>query len=300
MLDQIPPGSKRMTTFNPSVFSLGLYPGGCSIEEYEHKLGVKFNHILMFQNINRLNYARVTEQLDKGYTVILTITFRENYANLKDVRNGAYDGELEDLIDKIKDDGREIWIRPLHEFNGDWDSWDVFYRGNSTEDFIPAWKHVVTLFREKNAPVKFQIDYNRISAKGDDTPFSEFYPGDEWVDMVVVSCYNRAFTDKAHNSWRTFRDQFRNAYDQVTHMTQKPIGIAELGSVSYGGDKPQWIIDAFKSIYSEFTRVREISWFLNNKRFSDTVCDWDLNTPQEIAAFKQAISILLKGEERPK
>jgi hypothetical protein len=298
-LNRIPADSKRVTTFNAHVISLGLYPGGCSVEEYERRLDVKFNHLLMFQNINRLNYLKVKQELDKGYTVVLTITFRESYANLRDVRDGVYDDRLVDLIDQIKDDGREIWIRPLHEFNGDWDSWDVYYPGNSPDDFIPAWRHIVALFREKNAPVKFEIDYNRINARGNTTPFREFYPGDDWVDMVVISCYNRAFTDRAHNHWRSFKEQFEEAYEQVTRMTDKPVGVAEMGTVSNGGDKPQWIIDAFTSIYYDFPRVREVNWFLNNKTFNDTVCDWDLNTPEEIAAFRKAIQILLNGTERP-
>jgi hypothetical protein len=298
-LDQLPPDCKRATTFNAHVVSLGLYPGGCSIEEYERRLDVRFNHILMFQNINRLNYLKVRQELDKGYSVVLTITFRESYANLRDVREGAYDDRLVDLINRIKDDGRELWVRPLHEFNGDWDSWDIYYPGNNPDDFIPAWKHIVTLFRERNAPVKFQIDYNRVNAGRNTAPFREFYPGDDWVDMVVISCYNRAFTDRAHNHWRSFKEQFKDAYEQVINMTDRPVGVAEMGTVSNGGDKPQWIIDAFTSIYYDFPRVREVNWFLNNKKFSDTVCDWDLNTPEEEAAFKKAVQILLNGTERP-
>ncbi len=304
-LNQMPPDSKRLTTFNARVISLGLYPGGCSIEEYERRLDVKFNHVLMFQNINRLDYSKVRQQLDKGYAVVLTITFRETYANLKDVRDGAYDSKLADLIGDIKDDGREISVRPLHEFNGDWDSWDVFYPGNNPEDFIPAWKHVVKIFRERQAPVKMQLNYNRLNGfdkrkrVNDTTPFVELYPGDDWVDMVVITSYNRAYTDPFHQYWRDFNDEFDGAYNQVLAMTDKPIGIAEMGTTSYGGDKPKWILDAFIYIKHKYTKVVQVTWFLYNRPENNVVWDWDLNTEKDVEAFRDGISILERKDEPP-
>jgi hypothetical protein len=110
--------------------------------------------------------------------------------------------------------------------------------------------------------------------------------------MAVITTYNRAYTDEWHQYWRTFAEEFDNAYDQVTSLTEKPIGIAEVSSTSYGGDKPQWIIDAFNSIAYDYPRVQQVSWFLTNKLVSGVLWDWDLNTQQEKDAFVQGMQLI--------
>ncbi len=263
-------------------------------------MGVRFNHVLLYQDIRSINYNVVRSYLDKGYDVILNVTFFDDHANLKDIRDGAYDKYLVDLAEEIKKDGRPIWLRTLHEFNGHWYNWAVLYRGNSREDFIPAWRHIVTIFRERQAPVKVQINYNRLNGYdkirkvNDTTPFIDLYPGDDWVDMVVITTYNRAYTDPYHQYWRDFNDEFENAYDQVLAMTDRPVGIAEMGTTSYGGDKPTWIVDAFIYIKHKYTKISQVTWFLYNRPEQGVVWDWDLNSEKDVEAFREGILILEK------
>jgi hypothetical protein len=284
--------------FHTDDVSLGIYPGKYTVEEYEKRLGVRFNHVLLFQNVRELRYKNVRKYLNTGHDVILTITFPDDHPNLKDIRDGVYDDYLIALAQEIVRDKRQIWIRPLHEFNGNWDSWDIFTKGNDPADFIPAWKHIVTLFRERKAPVRFQLNFNRVNVARpiNRTPFKEFYPGDEWVDMAVISCYNRGGTDKYHKFWVSFDDYFDYPYRQALMMTDRPIGVAEIGSTSYGGDKPQWIIDAFRSFTTRFTRVTMITWFLYNRPLDNVIFDWDLNTDEDFAAFRKGLEILKEGK----
>jgi hypothetical protein len=269
---------------------LGIYPGGETIEEYERDLNTKFDHVLEFQSIKALDYSWIIPYLDKGYNVILNVEFLDSYANLKGIAAGKYDAYLIKLCDDIKRDGRPIWLRTLHEFNGEWYNWGVFYPGNSKDDFVPAWRHVVQVIRSQNAPVKIQLNINANNGLDDKTPFSAFWPGDDWMDMVVMSCYNRAYimTDSwPQMYWKTFSEVFTSGYNEVAALTQKPMGIAEMGSSPNGGNKTQWIIDAFKSIVYDFPRLQQVTWFLS---------DWtDLNTNQEKDAFRQGISILKNG-----
>jgi hypothetical protein len=41
-------------------------------------------------------------------------------------------------------------------------------------------------------------------------------------------------------------------------MTDKPIGVGETSCPSQGGDKAQWILDAFDTIANEFTHMTEV------------------------------------------
>jgi hypothetical protein len=271
---------------------VGIYPGSQEIWEYEAELGVELNHILRFQRVNNLNYTDVALYLDLGYDVILNIEFQDTFANLDAVAAGFYDAYLLELAAQLTSDGRTIWLRPLHEFNGDWYNWGVFYDGNAIEDFIPAWRHVVQLFRSQNAPVRFQLNYNRYNGLEDPTPFSAFWPGEEWVDMVVITCFNRAYTDQWHQFWHTFTEDFEDAYRQLTALTDHPLGVAEVSSTSYGGNKSQWILDTFTSIKYEYPHVEQVTWLLRNKQVEGILWDWDLNTQEEKDAFTEGMTLL--------
>lgn len=280
------------TSEQPSV-AVGICPPSSKpIWQYEEELNVEFDHILQFQSVKSLNYGKITPYLDRGYDVILNVEFQDSYANLKQIAAGAYDSYLINLINAIKADGRTVWLRPLHEFNGDWYNWGTLYSGNKIADFAPAWRHVVQLFRDNDAPVKFQLNYNANNGKNDKTPFSAFYPGDEWVDMVVITCYNRADTDQYPRPWRSFAENFEAPYNQVVALTSKPIGVAETSSTSRSGNKSQWILDAFNAIAYNFTRVEQVTWFLINKTVNGYYRDWDLNTQQEKDAFTQGMTLL--------
>ena len=277
--------------------AVGIYPGGKNIWEYEADLSVSFNHVLQFQSIRQLDYARIVALLDRGYDVILNVEFQDSFANLYNVTAGMYDAYLVDLCNSIKADGRTIWIRTLHEFNGDWYNWGVLYPGNRKEDFVPAWRHVVQLFRDQGTPVKFQLNYNTRNGKDDPTLFSAFWPGDEWVDMTVITNYNRAGTDKWHpdTAWREFKNSFTYPYNQISPLTTKPIGVAETSSTSHGGDKAQWIINTFNSIVSDFPRVSQVTWFLRNKVVDGKSWDWDLNTPEDKDSFRRGMDLVTGG-----
>lgn len=278
--------------------AVGVYPGGKSIGSYEAELGVKLDYVLQFQDVKKLDYSKITTFLDKGYEVILNVEFFDSFANLRSINEGVYDAYLTSLAGAIRADGREVWLRPLHEFNGDWYNWGTLYPDNSKEDFIPAWRHIVQLFRDKGAPVKFQLNYNRVNGKNDQTPFSVFWPGDEYVDMTVITNYNRAGTDQWHpdSSWEEFKTSFTAAYNQVCELTAKDVGVAETSSTTYGGSKPQWIINTFNSIANDFPRVSQVTWFLLNKKVGNVTWNWDLNTLEEKNSFKRGYEVLKTGD----
>jgi len=274
--------------------TVGIYAGGRTVSEYERLLDTKFDHVLLFQKIYDIDYSMVKQYMSRGYEVILNIEFFEERGNLKSIASGKYDRYLERLCDEAKAVGKVLWLRPLHEFNGSWYNWGVFYKGNKKEDFIPAWVHIYNFMKKRNAPVKFQLNYNRYNGYENRMPFYEIYPGDEFVDMVVITSYNRAYTDKYHMFWRSFESDFSDAYHQISNLTEKPIGIAEMSTTSYGGDKPLWIKEAFSSIKHDFPRVTQVTWFLLNKNTGNKIWDWDLNTIQDITAFRNGLEYLRK------
>jgi Glycosyl hydrolase family 26 len=74
----------------------------------------------------------------------------------------------------------------MHHCAGSWYVWGTYASAaNTKSEFIRAWIHIVTLFRSSNTPVKFQLAYNCAMVFGDPTPFSAWYPGSQYVDMLM-------------------------------------------------------------------------------------------------------------------
>lgn len=277
---------------NNNCIGVGIYTSADMVRK-QTELNTRFNHVLRFQPVQKLDHAALVKHLNAGYGVVLNIEFKENYANLKDIIAGKYDAQLRAFGEAARRDGRTIWIRPLHEGNGDWYNWGVFFNPTvTTGNYRVAFQKVVNVLRSTEGKFKFQFNLNRKNGKNKTTPLKEFYPGDSYVDMILLTNYNRAYTSPDHQFWKRFRDDFDSAYQQVTTMSRRPIGIAEMSSTSYGGDKPAWIRDTFKDIAERYPRILEVTWFAYNRPVGNMIWDWDFNTPQEKAAFAEGVARL--------
>ncbi|KAG5186950.1 glycoside hydrolase superfamily [Tribonema minus] len=271
-------GTPKPTTRKTMV---GVQPGGTPLGTREGQYGVKVDSLLMFQKVTDLHFDWVATEMNRGHTVQLVLEFFGT--SLKDIAAGGSDGVLSDFANKAKTDGRQFYIRPLHEFNGDWYPWGIYVDGtlhtDLLSDFKAAYKHIVTIFRNAKAPVQFQQGYNNSNPRDDKTPFKNFYVGDDYVDMVCFSLYN--FAGIPNHSSGTFTKLAGDFYNQMTLATSKDLCISEMSTTSYGVDKPAWIKDTWSSIANQFTRITTVNWFLENKPDGN----WDLNNGPEQQAW---------------
>jgi hypothetical protein len=246
---------------------------------------VEIESILMFQSIHNLRFDWVSRYMNAGFQVQLVIEFKEDRANLGAIAGGRYDSKLKAFAESVKRDGRQIILRPMHEFNGDWYPWGVYRSGNSVDLFKRAWRHVVDVIRKVGPRVRFQLSYNVSNAKASRTPFSSFWPGDSYVDQVCISAYNRCGTSAFHTQWKSLETVLRPAYDQIRSFTNKPMCIGETSTTSYGGNKPAWFTDAFIALAYQFPRITIVNWFFENKGR----LDWDLNTRNQERAWSEGL-----------
>ncbi len=154
--------------------------------------------------------------------------------------------------------------------------------GNSAEKGKRAWRHIVKRFRDKGAwNAKWQFGYNVSTAKERYKPFKDFYPGDDVVDSIAISVYNRRWS----TGWQSFSTRFREPYDKIKSFTDKPIAVGEVSTTQHGGDKSDWIRDAWNSIAYDFVRVQEVDFFLKPTSGQD----WDLDTQSQEDAYTNAV-----------
>jgi len=257
----------------------------------------KIDTIMMYAELEEeCSCEKINRFVDRRYKVVLTLLFYDKNNSdyrLKQIANGYYDNDIKRWARELRDNGRPVILRPLHEFNGDWYPWGVYTKKNSMEDFIPAWRHIVHIFDKEGADnVQFELCYNRKTwGKGSkDHTFATFYPGDDYVDIVGIDGFNRP------NKWSTFDEIYRDPYNQIVNITEKPIWIQEMASTSVGGNKTEWIIDAFDKIATEYPRVESVTGFQEFKVDHDgIVCDWTLSSIHDINAFREGIK-KIKGK----
>lgn len=181
------------------------------------------------------------------------------------ITNGDYDDQLREFGARVKSAGRKITLRLCNEFNGSWYSCAGYAKGNKPDDFVPAWHHMVDILRDASGGyiAAFDLNYNRSSADGRGTKdFALFYPGDDYVDSVSISTYNRCGADASHTTPKSAAEELRPAYQAVAAITHKPIWIAEISTTDFCGvDKIVWFHDLYAALETEFVGVTNVTFF---------------------------------------
>ena len=237
-----------------------------------------------------------------GATPLITLEFwvpasgvSQPSFSLKSISGGSFDTYLHTYARAAKAFGSEVWLRPLHEMNGNWYPWGGTVNGNSPADFAPAWRHIRGIFTAEGATnVKFVWSPNADSVPGTGAnAIAAYWPGDAYVDYMALDGYN--FGSGTGSSWRTFGDVFGAAYGAVTTLSAKPLFVAETACSTTGGDKAAWIADMFASLPARYPRITGVTWFNANKER-----DWRVESgPASLTAFTTGLSQLAAPQPTP-
>jgi PA14 domain/Ca-dependent carbohydrate-binding module xylan-binding/Glycosyl hydrolase family 26 len=193
---------------------------------------------------------------------------------LADITNGNHDAYIRAFAQNARDYGKPIYLRPMQEMNSDWFPWGVCANGNAPGDFVPAYRHIVDIFRAEGATnVKFVWTPNIQTACSD---YQTLYPGDAYVDWVGLDGYNWG-TAHSWSLWQSPAQVFAASYDELVAVApNKPAMIAETASVEYGGDKAVWMRSLYlDTVPNRMPNVRAVLWYHDN--LSSTV-DLRVNT----------------------
>ena len=282
------------------AFQVGAWVGGPgqypqptqqNVQAFQDLQGTHLDLISYFAlfDINDWNateeYANVAK--DNGSTLV--VTWMANGYNAQDLVDGKADEYIRDYAKGVKNYGEEIWLRPLHEANGDWYDWGVGKKdaGNTDANVAEAFRHIVKIFREENVENVKWVWTTNASNQGSGTTLTGNYPGDDYVDYISIDGYNWGKCQSWSN-WQTFSQVFKKAYNALASI-DKPLFIAEISSSELGGNKAEWITDMFEHFATDFSRVFAVMWFSQSKEANEG--DWALNTSQEaVDAWKAGIA----------
>jgi mannan endo-1,4-beta-mannosidase len=256
--------------------------------------------VLVFAKIHDQCPREVEWLLARGYRVAICLELwagsrqTGNGYTLRSVSRGDHDEELGRWFRHLSRMPHAVRIRPLHEFNGDWYPWGVFAPGNTPRDFAPAWRRIASLARGvAGSRVLLQLCVNRINAYNQATgteqalALDEIYPGDDFVDELVINGYNRP---TQHRS-RSFASMVDRYYREMRALGPGlPLWIGETASTERFGDKPRWIKDMFDAVLTDYP-VESLTWF--NESLNppgEPARDWSFSTtPASTAAFQAGL-----------
>lgn len=144
----------------------------------------------------------------------------------------AYWDKAGAALAELRDAGVPVLWRPFHEFDGDFFWWAKDSNGNKTEDgtnFKKLWKLMYDHYTNDLGLT------NLIWVLGyGGTVKENWYPGDEYVDVIGSDCYtNDTYTDKNGNTVTTGSTN-KNGWDRLRSYatTTKPMALHECGLVS--------------------------------------------------------------------
>jgi beta-mannanase len=232
--------------------------------------------------------------------MISDITMEPSTQKLQDIIDGKYDPVYKGWAAGVKEFGNPIFLRWGHEMNGDWYTWSGAKNGAGTlngygdpakpdgpERYVAAFKRIHDIFDKEGATNVLWIWCPNIGGvTGAWNDIANYYPGDAYVDWIGMDGYNWGDANKSIG-WKSFEgiyDGFIAGLDAINK--DKPLIIGEFACNEAGGNKAEWILDAFEKIRTKYTRIKAFVWFNISKE-----AKWPLqSSPESREAFKKAMS----------
>ena len=152
------------------AFQVGAWVGGPgqypqptqqNVQAFQDLQGTHLDLISYFAlfDINDWNATEEYANVAKENGSTLVVTWMANGYGAQDLVDGRADEYIRDYAKGVKNYGEEIWLRPLHEANGDWYDWGVGKEGagNTDANVAEAFRHIVKIFREENVETQERV-----------------------------------------------------------------------------------------------------------------------------------------------
>jgi hypothetical protein len=214
--------------------------------------------------------ARLVE--DHGQGRLDLITWRGT--NLGQILSGQFDDMIRARAREARQLGFPIFVRPMHEMNGDWFPWCCH-----PEEYRQSWRRIHEIFSEEGATNVAWVWSPATSRGGWDS----YYPGDGYVDWIGASLYNWGLS-RPDTRWQRFAEILEPFYERVVDK-DKPLMLAEVGSAEQGGDKAAWLRNAAAALERRFPAVK--AWV--HQEYTDGGADWRIESSPAAEATYRAI-----------
>ncbi len=251
-------------------------------------------------NANKLPGSEVQTLIDDGYTPMITWEpmfldydrLAAEQPSLADINNGNYDSYITNFANQIATYSGNVQIRFMHEMDGNFYPWCVPVNGFDADLYKNTYRHVVDIFNAQGATnVEWVWCVNGLSMpQQPNNWFVNYYPGDNYVDIVGVDVYNHPIVTPTP-TWRSLiYEGGHQMYYMQKYFSHKQMYIPEVGcrerysNENNSQSKAYWIENVaklFKSVYDDYDAIM---WFNVDKEH-----DWRINSsPEALTAFENS------------
>ncbi len=244
------------------------------------------------------------------------------YDGLKAYSSGSRDADLDSFAVRCRDFGPTVFILFAHEMNTPWPPW-----GQKPEDYRAAFARV----SERLKSVAPQVQMCWIPGQawgypwggtGQGEGYDEYYPGDDHVDWVGMTVYDRDWNENNLSE----PDLFNSALDHLDFYTRyakdknKPMMIAEtalfdanwdptasgqrtpLSAEQLANEKNQWISQVYdlNNLIANFRNLNMLVYFHVMKKeefssathnFGNITVDWRIPTQPDYNIYQEQIEL---------
>lgn len=189
--------------------------------------------------------------------------FQENKHIFKHIIKGDFDTYIKQTAFAIKAYEETVYLRFAHEFDNPIYPWSSS-GSNSAEEFKKAWIYVWKHFNELGV-TNVKWVWNPWKSDAVDL----YYPGDPYVDFIGLTALNYGNQPSFDQLYLPFKEVFKAL------KINKPVILAEFGSLSEKTNQTTWITQAIESISDKYSEIKHLIFF--NSAI-------DQNIPQELNA----------------
>ncbi len=168
---------------------------------------------------------------------------------------GRLDGYICAYARRLRDFHKPILLRFAHEPENPGYPWSAA-GGNSAEEYVAGWRHVVDLFRKEGAS-NVMFVWNPWHPE----QALRYFPGGTYIDWFGLTLlnYGGAYRNGKWCSFEELYEPFRRQFARTG--AAKPTILAEFGTTAYGGSRGQWLKAAMESIAVGHPEIRAVVFF---------------------------------------
>ena len=271
---------------------LGVYefdsPGSYTqVQQFAQTAGRMPNLVLYYNDWGQpFQTSFASSALANGATVIVDLDpeTATSSIQLSSIADGSYDSYLDSFARSVMSFGHPVVINFGHEMNGNWYPWGWSHQ--SPAEFVAAWRHVVTVFRDVGADnVTWLWTFSDIQPEPTEGPLRDYWPGSSYVNWVGIDSYYYFKSD-------TFDSVFAKSIAAAHKLTGKPVLIAEtaIGPIAGQAQKIQGLLAGVQQ-----SGVLGLVWFDEAQNNGVYHQNWRLegNAPAS-AAFRAGVAKYLQ------
>ena len=245
------------------------------IPALEKKLNYNFSVVLAYIHFNGMFPTDFMNKAhENGKMVELTYQLTDNnnenlFADSVCMRLYRQDPAAIEKIRQFARDARALGhpflFRLCNEMNSDWTSYGGVVNMADPDIFVENWRTIYRIFQEEGVDNCIWVynPNNRNAPPDDWNGALNYYPGNEYVDLIGVTGYNTG--TYYYSRWLEEWKDFTEIYDDIQayygkYFSAFPWMITEFSSSSVGGDKPAWIRSMFSNI-GKYNNIKIAVWF---------------------------------------